>query len=51
MSAAWPRPTWHAGGDCSLSLWYVFGEFPRQLPIDGAAWRTRGLPVAGRIAC
>ncbi len=49
MSAAWPRPHWQAGDGRSLQLWFVFGEFPRQLPIDGAAWRTRGLPVAGEI--
>ena len=49
MSVAWPRPHWQAGDDRSLLLWFVFGAFPRQLPIDGAAWRTRGLPVAGEI--
>ncbi len=50
MSAAWPRPHWQAGDGRSLLLWFVFGEFPRRLPIDGAAWRTRGLPVGAEIA-
>ena len=49
MSAAWPRPHWQAGDGRSLLLWFVFGDFPRQLPIDGAAWRTRGLPAGAEI--
>ena len=49
MSAAWLRPHWQAGEGRSLLLWFVFGDFPRQLPIDGAAWRTRGLPAGGEI--
>ena len=50
MSAAWPRPHWQAGDGRSLLLWFVFGEFPRQLPIDGAAYRTRGLSAGAEIA-
>lgn len=49
MSAVWPRPHWQAGDGRSLLLWFVFGDFPRQLPIDGAAWRTRGLPAGAEI--
>ncbi|HVB84078.1 MAG TPA: hypothetical protein VND63_04280 [Rhodanobacteraceae bacterium] len=49
MSAVWPRPHWQAGDGRSLLLWFVFGDFPRQLPIDGAAWRTRGLPTGAEI--
>lgn len=49
MSATWPRPYWQAGDGRSLQLWFVFGEFPHPLSIDGAAWRTRGLPAAGEI--
>ncbi len=50
MSAAWLRPHWQAGEGRSLLLWFVFGEFPRQLPIDGTTWRTRGLPAGAEIA-
>lgn len=46
MSApAWPRPNWQDSGARAFLLWFVFGDFPSGLVIDGERYRTRGTPA------
>lgn len=40
----WPRPQWSAGDQEAVVLWFVFGDFDVELPVDGATYRTRGVP-------
>ncbi|MCE5233810.1 MAG: hypothetical protein ABFC67_04085 [Mizugakiibacter sp.] len=40
----WPRPQWSVSGQEAVVLWFVFGDFDAELPVDGAAYRTRGVP-------
>jgi hypothetical protein len=41
----WPRPEWRDSGAKALYVWFVFGDFPDDLRIDAARYRTRGTPA------
>ena len=41
----WTRPEWRDSGAKALYVWFVFGDFPDDLRIDAARYRTRGTPA------
>lgn len=41
----WPRPQWTDTGQDAVVLWFVFGDFEPELPVDGTKYRTRGVPA------